>query len=221
MQKIITTLAIFIAVNKAHTIDCLFDSAHPSSSCYDTILSCPPNENCIINCAGSKSCQYSTMHCPSNAECQVFCTNYASCYETIINATLSTQLLVTPIPSGAATVSILNTNVEFAIGSANILCPFCGDCNAEFVGENCGYDEGTVINATYSSTLNVYVAGGTQVLVESEMHCPRGGSCFLECDGSFWNTSNPNADAPCKFIDVYAQESDYLQIDIVDGADSG
>eukprot|EP01083_Nonionella_stella_P205181 747418_1 len=103
--------------------------------------------------------------------------------------------------------------------NGDILCPFCGDCEVEYVGEQAGYDK-VSINATYSTSLNVYAAGGDEVFQSGSLYCPQGGTCHLTCDGSYRGYYRHSTRKKiCTNVDIHAHESSYLQIDVIDGLD--
>eukprot|EP01083_Nonionella_stella_P110008 321555_1 len=180
MQIAIITLNVFIAVNKACTsttnIKCLTEESCASTPRDAITLHCPPNQDCIIECSGLYACYGTTINCPENADCKIFCSAYGACYNINIDSSLSTHLFITTVPIDediATNTSSLFVDMEGAI-NGDILCPFCGDCEVEYVGEQAGYDK-VSINATYSTSLNVYAAGGDEVFQSGSLYCPQGG----------------------------------------------
>eukprot|EP01083_Nonionella_stella_P190575 705761_1 len=226
MQRTITSIVAIIVVSNAtiichNTTDCANTTLGPDShiicqgelSCAGKTLECKPDEDCRIECNGESACEPATIICPSNAKCEVYCPAYGACYDTTINATTSIHLHVTSLPFGeilSANASVLrNGDMGFAVGNADILCPICGSCNVEFVGIYSGQDS-TRIDATYSYHLTVY-AIGAEAFLSGSMHCPIGGYCSLQCDGTW------RGGTACERPEVFAANSSWLQIDVFDG----
>jgi len=70
-------------------IDCEETTA---SYCTNNSITCPPGDECTINCKSSNPCANKRLQCPSDYDCIIHCDESESCYSATIYAKDATQL---------------------------------------------------------------------------------------------------------------------------------
>ena len=157
--------------NRAHIFNCSI--IKPTSDCSNTIIDCPSNQDCLIDCSGANACLNSIINCPRSLDCTIWCFGDSSCKDVIVNATFT------------QTVSV--TTMGYHSGP-NIYCPNLNTHNAS-IYYGC-YLEGFGNRTQYIDT-NWYVEGGDfDISIECwdspQRNCARNVTLF---SGSKYNES--------------------------------
>ena len=85
--KIINYEANNIWINRTRTFECTEEK-----QCTSSIINCPSQERCIINCTASSStwwkggvCAGSIINCPTDSDCSIICDGYSACRAAKLN----------------------------------------------------------------------------------------------------------------------------------------
>eukprot|EP01084_Bolivina_argentea_P276101 471018_1 len=66
--------------NTTYSLTC-----HGDSSCYNTLIEAPNNNDFTFNCSGPDVCRSSNFICPQNHNCNILCNGDSSCYSSVID----------------------------------------------------------------------------------------------------------------------------------------
>eukprot|EP01084_Bolivina_argentea_P058858 107432_1 len=164
-------------------------------TCRGKTITCPANEDCVINCGGINVCSNSRLYCPQNDYgCQVFCGGRNACVNVKIYGRGGNLLVYTASGGTSGTTSIPNGVIN---------CPQDKECNVR-CRRAC---TGTKINAQNAAILNVEAVEYHSALGGVTVRCPvngfRGNSNNCNING-FNKNGNLNLMSNMK---IYAVES--------------
>eukprot|EP01083_Nonionella_stella_P180373 643066_1 len=144
-----------------------------SFSCTDEYeclnIQCNDDQDCLVQCMGTKSCMNGEIHGPSNANLVVVCSALYSCFQSTINGPTNGNLTFTCGGGGC----IQN--------SPHIYCPIYGGCNVQCLSSQC---HGLLLDARsmINGSLSVHSALG---LKEGTIYCPgNDNECIIAADGA-------------------------------------
>ena len=219
-------------------------SCDSKNECYGTIITCPDNAECNVDCTAETSCQYAIIHCPSTAACNVKCTTTDSCSYAHVLWPERYPYLGTLTVYGSDEIGYPDTpdpprNVIYApsdYAAHNFSCDYGSSCEAAYI--NCPKYADCIVNCTAAeSTYTVYgnkiynLNYYDDVCSTSIINCPITGNCEILCIGDeacIYSRMNgptngvfdlyvgnpPQKSHPCDYCQIHAENSDYFNFTI-------
>ena len=136
------------------------------TTCQRTFINCPTRGDCEVECLDPLSCVESVINCPLYGDCLIICSNQQSCVDVTVDATLSS-------------------------GNFKLICDNGSDhCrrikvygSTLYLNNQQQIQQQQPLHSPNPYSFNVTCNGNERSCMNSEIHCPLNGDCYIGCNG--------------------------------------
>ena len=123
---LINTMLHFIALSSMLLSQSISTEINCSGAnqCFNDSISCPPDNDCNVQCLGESSCSFSIVECPTSPDtsCSIYCDDKLSCNGMIIHAENVSILQITSTDNTNALDDVNIYSIHNEVDTIHILC---------------------------------------------------------------------------------------------------